>query len=113
MRSNICAGSKPSCRSRWKTSVHRLFFSTGRLLSSRPQPGQKSSFVTKSLGSLPGSFFFVPGSAFAAMISFSSLISFFSNITSTSRVWNSSASVFASFSLPPPFTNSCHFVRYG
>ena len=42
----------PSCRSRWKTSVQRLLRSTGRLFSSRPQPGQKSSLVTNSFGSL-------------------------------------------------------------
>ena len=33
--------------------------------------------MTNSLGSLAGSFFFVPGSALASMMSFSSLISFF------------------------------------
>ncbi len=85
MRSDACAGSNPSCRSRWNTSVQRLFRSTGRLFSSSPQPGQKSSLVTKSLGSLPGSFFFVPASALAAMMSFSSLISLRSNITSSSN----------------------------
>ena len=116
MRANaasVCAGSNPSCRSRLNASVHKFWRSMGIDFSSRPQPGQKSSFVTKSLGSLAGSFFFVPASALAAMISFSSLISFFSNITSSRSVWNSSASFFASGAVPPPLSISCHFVRYG
>ena len=37
----------------------------GRLLSSSPQPGQKSSLVMNSFGRFAGFFFFVPGSALA------------------------------------------------
>ncbi len=58
-------GSTTLSRSRENTSVQRFVRSIGKLFSSSPQPGQKSSLVMNSFGRFARSFFFVPGSAFA------------------------------------------------
>ena len=60
MRSDRLGRIEAILQSRWKRRSRDSVRSIGRLFSSRPQLGQKSSLVTKSLGSFAGSFFFVP-----------------------------------------------------
>ena len=97
----MAAGSSESRSSRWKTSVQKLFSSSGMFLRRRPQLGQKSSLVTNSLGLLARFFFLVPSSDLAMMTSFSSLSSLRASMTLTTFSWNSSAS-FLTSALPPP-----------
>ena len=92
--------------SRWKTSVQKLFSSSGMFFRRRPQLGQKSSLVMNSLGLLARFFFLVPSSDLAVMISFSSLSSLRASMTLTTFSWNSSASFLTSAlapaAAPPP-----------